>query len=230
LDNRLTAEQILEFEFQNVVLANGSRWVRDGRGRTNHTAIEGATGAHIYTADDIMAGTEPGGEIVIFDDDHYYMGGLLAEKLRAGGHEVSLVTPAADVSSWTHLTLEQERIQTRLLEMGVTIRPHRNLTSINQGEVEIACTYTDARETIAADNIVLVTMRHPEAELYQQLVENQSALDAAGIKSVMQIGDNLSPGTIAAAVWSGHRYARDLDEPQTENTPFKRELPGQLNP
>ncbi|MFT5657923.1 MAG: dimethylamine/trimethylamine dehydrogenase [Gammaproteobacteria bacterium] len=228
LDNRLTAEQILEFEFQHVVLANGSKWANDGCGRANLTAIEGAPGTHIYTPDDIMAGAKPSGKIVIFDDDHYYMGGLLAEKLRDEGHEVSLVTPAADVSNWTHLTLEQERIQTRLLEMGVVIRPHRNLTQVGVGEAEIACTYTDRRETIAADSIVLVTMRYPEADLYQQLIEDQSALDAAGIKSVTQIGDTLSPGTIAAAVWSGHRYARELDEPESKAVPFKRELPGQL--
>lgn len=228
MDNRLTAEQILEFEFQHVVLANGSKWVNDGRGRANHVAIEGAPAAHIYTPDDIMAGAKPSGKIVIFDDDHYYMGGLLAEKLRGESHEVSLVTPAADASNWTHLTLEQERIQTRLLEMGIVIRAHRNLTRISVDEVEIACTYTDARETIAADSVVLVTMRHPEDELYLQLIENQSALDAAGVKSVTQIGDNLSPGTIAAAVWSGHRYARKLDEPESNAVPFKRELPGQL--
>ena len=29
------------------------------------------------------------------------------------------------------------------------------------------------------------------------------------------IGDAWAPATIAAAVWSGHRYAEELDEPQT---------------
>ncbi|MDH5356910.1 MAG: NAD(P)/FAD-dependent oxidoreductase, partial [Gammaproteobacteria bacterium] len=189
---------------------------------------EGTPAGHVYTPDDIMAGREPVGKVVIFDDDHYYMGGLLAEKLCNEGHQVTLVTPAAEVSSWTQLTLEQERIQTLLLKLGVDIRPHRNLTRVGNGEVEIACTYTDARETIAADSVVLVTMRHPEDELYQQLIDNQPALDKAGIKSITQIGDNLSPGTIAAAVWSGHRYARELDEPKSNAVPFKRELPGQL--
>ena len=229
LDNRLDAEQILQFGFQHIVLATGSKWAGDGRGRNNHFPITGSEQSQVFSPDDIMEGTKVDGKVLIFDDDHYYMGGLLAEKLRAEGHEVALVTPAADVSAWTHATLEQTRIQTRLLEMGVKIMPHKNLSAIQSNRVELACTYTDARETTEASNVVLVTMRYPQSELYLQLIEDQSKLDAAGIKSVTQIGDSLSPGTIAAAVWSGHRYARELDEPQTDSVPFKRELPGQVN-
>ena len=230
LDNTLNADDILEFGFQHIVLANGSKWACDGRGRSNHFPVTGSGQSHVFCPDDIMDGTEINGKVVIFDDDHYYMGGLLAEKLRARGNQVTLVTPAADVSSWTHFTLEQTRIQTRLLEMGVKIMPHKNLIAIDHDEVELACIYTDSRETITADNVVLVTMRNPQSGLYIQLSEDQAKLDAAAIKSVSQIGDNLSPGTIAAAVWSGHRYAREFDEPQTASVPFKRELPGQLNP
>jgi len=47
----------------------------------------------------------------------------------------------------------------------------------------------------------------------------------AGIKSVTRIGDCLAPGTIAAAVYSGHRHARELDEPVPDGVPFRRELP-----
>ena len=36
----------------------------------------------------------PGGRVVIFDDDHYYMGGVLAELLVNNGCSVTLVTPA----------------------------------------------------------------------------------------------------------------------------------------
>ncbi len=227
-DNWLDAAQILEFGFQHVAIATGSQWLSDGRGRINHFAIDGHQQAHVFTPDDIMKGAVLQGSVTIFDDDHFYMGGVLAEKLRSEGHEVTLVTPAADVSSWTHNTLEQERIQTRLLEMDVIIKAHRNLCEIKVGEVELACTFTDRRERLQADNVVMVTMREPIDGLYQELSDNQLALDTAGIKSLTSIGDCLSPGIIAAAVWSGHRYARELDEPVSDEVPFKRELPGQL--
>ena len=46
----------------------------------------------------------------------------------------------------------------------------------------------------------------------------------AGIKTVQLIGDGYAPGIIAAAVYSGHRYAREFGEDiDPDVTPFKRE-------
>ena len=40
-----------------------------------------------------------------------------------------------------------------------------------------------------------------------------------------RIGDCLAPGTIAAAVYSGHRYARELGEVSPDDAvPYEREL------
>jgi dimethylamine/trimethylamine dehydrogenase len=50
------------------------------------------------------------------------------------------------------------------------------------------------------------------------------SLSQAGIASVTRIGDCNTPSTIAAAVYAGHRYARELDQPVREGVPFKREL------
>jgi len=44
-------------------------------------------------------------------------------------------------------------------------------------------------------------------------------------KTLLRIGDCLAPGTIAAAVYGGHRYARELGAPVPEGVPFRRELP-----
>ena len=49
-------------------------------------------------------------------------------------------------------------------------------------------------------------------------------LHAAGIRSVALIGDCLAPGTIAAAVYSGHRIAREFDVP-AESLLVRREIP-----
>jgi dimethylamine/trimethylamine dehydrogenase len=43
---------------------------------------------------------------------------------------------------------------------------------------------------------------------------------------VTAIGDACAPSTIAAAVYAGHRAARDLDAPALgDAVPFERELP-----
>jgi dimethylamine/trimethylamine dehydrogenase len=43
---------------------------------------------------------------------------------------------------------------------------------------------------------------------------------------VRGIGDAWAPGTIAAAVWSGRRYAEEFDAtlPANDEVPFRREV------
>lgn len=229
LDSRLNAAEATEFGADHIVVATGSKWRRDGMGRENSSAIDGWDQPHCYTPDDVIAGKPLTGPVILFDDDHYYIGGVLAEKLRAEGYDVLLVTPAADVSHWTHNTMEQARIQTRLLEMGVEILPLHNLVSIAGSEVELACIYTDRRTARPCGSIVLVTSRDPRDALYHDLMKTPQILSDAGTKSVTRIGDCLAPGTIAASIYSGHRYARELDEPLPSGVPFRRELPQLAN-
>jgi dimethylamine/trimethylamine dehydrogenase len=161
--------------------------------------------------------------VVVFDDDHYYMGGVLAEKLRLADIEVTLVTPAELASVWTAYTLEMRHIQTRLLKLGVDIRTNRAVTALRDGEAELACVFTGRIERIAARSLVTVTARLPEDGLYLALRAAPGAL-----KSVRAVGDCHAPGTIAAAVYAGHDYARGLDAPPAAEVPFRRQLPGRV--
>jgi dimethylamine/trimethylamine dehydrogenase len=160
---------------------------------------------------------------VLFDDDHYYMGGVLAELLAAEGHEVTLVTPESRVSEWTVNTLEQHRIQRRLLELGVTVVASHTLLAAGDAHVRLACVYSEREQEFSCDSLVLVTARLPNDELAGEL---DTALDARTAPIVRLIGDAWSPGTIAAAVWDGHRYAEELDDPPTtgDEPPFLREV------
>lgn len=225
-DSRLAAEHVLEFGAAHVVVATGCTWRRDGVGRANWRPVPGLEGADVFTPDDLMAGTLPEGPVLIYDDDHYYMGGVLAEKLRGEGHEVTLATPAHSASAWTDYTLELRHIQKRLLEAGITIAANRRLAALHEGRAELACVYTDARSEVPCASLVTVTARLPSDELVRALTANSDALDAAGIKSVAAIGDALAPSTIAAAVYAGHRYARRLGKAPTDAVPFEREFPG----
>ena len=78
--------------------------------RHNLAPIRVAEEMPVFTPDDLTAGKLPeGGEVVLHDDDHCYMGGVLAELLVKKGLRVTLVTPANLVSEWTLKTLEQYR-------------------------------------------------------------------------------------------------------------------------
>jgi dimethylamine/trimethylamine dehydrogenase len=218
----VTAEHVLEFAARRVVLATGARWRRDGVGRTHTVPVPGFGHESLLTPDDVMDGRYPAGPSLVFDDDHYYMGGIVAEKLRREGLEVILVTPAERVSAWTVNTLEQHAIQRQLLELGVRIMTNTQVAAFTGAEATLECVYTGRRSGLAVASIVTVTSRETDDELAAALAARTHALDAAGIASVVSIGDCLAPSTIAAAVYAGHRYAREFDQPDCIG--FKREL------
>lgn len=217
-ESRLTAQDVLDFGAAHVVLACGARWRRDGTGRANWAPVEGLDQRPVFTPDDMFAGAAPGGRVVIYDDDHYYMGGVLAELLVRRGAAVRLVTPAPDASNWTHNTLEQGRIQARLLEQGVEICPGRRLEALTPEGVTLSCVYTGRPQTLGADAVVMVTARDPVDELYRALVAEGADQRLASLR---RTGDGLAPGTIAAAIYWGHRIARETG--LAEPPPMRRE-------
>ena len=212
LESLMTPETLNDFGADHIALATGAKWKKDGIGRHNPLGIDITVGAKVFSPDDIMAGIELKGPVVVFDDDHFYMGGAISEKLRRDGCEVTLVTPAAEVSSWTHNTLDQHAVQKQLMELGVRIVTTHNLTVIRSNAVDLSCVYTGTSKTVDCSAIVLVTMRQPVDDLWQAYPD------------LIRIGDVLSPSTIAAAVYSGHLFARELGESNVGNVPFRREL------
>jgi dimethylamine/trimethylamine dehydrogenase len=89
-----------------------------------------------------LADATVSGPVVLYDDDHYYMGAVLAEKLRAAGLDVTLVTPAGTVGEWSFNTEEQLRTQKRLLDLGVNILTAKAVSGFDGVSAEITCVYT----------------------------------------------------------------------------------------
>ncbi|CCB67172.1 MULTISPECIES: NAD(P)-binding protein [unclassified Hyphomicrobium] len=224
-DSRLTADDILSFGYQNIAVATGSTWRCDGVGRAHVVPMPIDPGMAIFTPDDLMAERMPSGHVVLFDDDHYYMGGVLAELLVSRGALVTLVTPSAYVSDWTRNTLEQAAIHRRLAGLGVRIVLNQTVTRIAADGVVTACSYTGEEDSIEADAVVLVTSRIQNDGLWQELKARQAEWEDAGIRSIKVIGDAEAPGPIAWATYAGHRFARELDEADIGDTlPFRREV------
>ena len=211
LNAELSAADVLDYGADVVVIATGSSWKKGGEALHNAFAIPGSDGANVYTPDDLKNGAKIEGPVIVFDDDHYYMGGVIAQKLRADGHEVTLVTPLSAISQWCEYTLERPRLMPQLLAEGIELVTERTLTGIKDGEVELANVYSGESETRACGSIMMVASRRPDDALYKLLVADPEALEKAGIKLCERIGDCLAPGAIQAAVYSGHRFARELD-------------------
>ena len=224
-ESRLSASEVLEFGFENVAIATGSSWREDGVSRHHVVPMAINASMPIYTPDDLMNENIPTGNVVVFDDDHYYMGGVLAELLVNQGATVTLVTPSAFVSDWTNNTLEQAAIHKKLVELGVTIVLNKAVAKVNAESVTTVCTYTDQENDIEADAVVLVTSRISVDELWNDLSAREAEWQDAGIKSIKVIGDAQAPGPIAWATYAGHRFARELDEMDIGDAlPFRREI------
>ncbi|HEY3312078.1 MAG TPA: FAD-dependent oxidoreductase [Anaerolineales bacterium] len=222
----MSAADILESGIQHVILATGATYRRDGQGRNIFSPISGHDLPHVFTPDDLLRdpGRIPGKRVLIYDDDHFYMAGVLAEMLAQNGCAVSLVTPAPLVSYWTQFTLEQERIEKRLLGMGVDLITRHTLACIQPGQVELSACLSDAHKELECDAVVLVTDRISNDGLFHELAP---ALADGRLHSLRRIGDAEAPNIIAQAVFSGHLAARNFDEIEVlDDTPFKVERGG----
>jgi dimethylamine/trimethylamine dehydrogenase len=218
----MAAAEVLETGIQEVIVATGATWKRDGTGRTHWQPIPGWDLPGVYSPDDLMDGKLPAGRVTLFDDDNYYLGGVLAELLANAGCEVTFVTTAAMVSPWTQFTLEQERIQRRLMQLGVRIFTRHDLTGIGADSVKLTCTFTGAETELPREAVLLLGDRLPDDGLYQAL---KPTLAEGQLHSLRLIGDAEAPNTIAQAVFSGHLAAREFDEAPVDGTPFRIERP-----
>jgi dimethylamine/trimethylamine dehydrogenase len=216
----MTVGEILETEAQNIIVATGATWRGDGMGRTLRRPIHGFNLPNIFNPDDLMDGKLLSGNVVIYDDDHYYMGGVLAELLAEQGCNVSLVTPAPLISYWSQFTLEQERIQYKLMRLGVKLYPQHVLGEIQSDCVKLVNTISAQSVELPRDEVVLVSDRVSNASLYYDL---KPTLAQGKIKSLRVIGDAEAPNIIAQAVLSGHLAAREFEEDTVEETPFRIE-------
>jgi len=219
----LGADDILGLEHTHVVLATGARWTK-----MLFSTLEFPVGEldvpGVYTPDDLAAGTIPEGPVVVFDFDNYYMGGAVAERLASQVGNVTYVTPAGNASAWTFMTNELPLVHRALAKAAVPIHTLQRLSAFDGSILTLADVYSGAEKHLPCRSVVMVGMRKPRQELYDELLGRGDALKEAGIASITRIGDALAPGAIVHAVHSGHRFAREF-EMQAGETPYSRDFP-----
>ncbi|MGI9482568.1 MAG: FAD-dependent oxidoreductase [Hyphomicrobiales bacterium] len=218
LESPLSADDVLLVEPDHAVIATGSIWCKDGFGRSNLAGIDGfESDVQVFTPDDIMAGNLPSGNVVIFDDDGYYMAATLAERLLGSEASVIFVTPSSLVAPFCARTAEQYLTQTNLIECGVQLELAHNMDGFDGREAELSCIYSGRSKRVAADALVLVTARTANDQLYHELVERIGNGHDGPLCTVRAIGDAYAPSIVANAVYSGHRYAQEFDSPDASS-------------
>jgi dimethylamine/trimethylamine dehydrogenase len=224
---RLSAQDVREYGAELVVVATGSRWAGDGLNFVTHEAIRGADASlpHVLTPEQVMLEGKPvpGERVVVFDADGYFLAAGLAERLRAEGREVEIVTPHDRVAPICDETLEGTLLRHHLHGLGISWRTGSMLTGIEAGRLSASTEFGEPFE-LEADAVVLVTQRLSDDALYRELKADGETLAAEGIEAVYRIGDCVAPRIIAEAIFDGHRLGREIDsENPALPLPYRRE-------
>jgi dimethylamine/trimethylamine dehydrogenase len=228
----LDANGVAEYGAEIVVVATGSYWATDGLNGCTHDTIPGADASKpfVLTPDQVMGeGKEvPGKKVLVVDNDGYFMGVSLAEKLALEGKQVTLMTHLGHIGPYMHFTLEAPNMHRKLHKLKVEIVTYHIPTSIEEGRVKSIHVFDEEahEHDWEFDAVVLVTQRRSNEALFRALKDDigLESLQANGITGLYRIGDCEAPRLIADAVFSGHRLAREIDsaDPATP-LPFKRE-------
>lgn len=223
-ESDMGVEDVMAVGADHVAIATGARWRRerfDGE-RYVSIAAEGSDPV-ILTPDDIMEGKMPKGPVLVYDEDGYYMGGVIAEAIRANGNEVTLCTPSETVSDWAGNTSERWRVRGQLVRLGVGIETGHVLGSYDGKTARVSCIFGGGDKSLDVAAVVMVTQRAPRNDLFEALLDNVDG-DAAQLPfTLKRIGDCEAPAIIAAAVYAGHRYAREMGNPSDPDEPLKHD-------
>jgi len=103
------------------------------------------------------------------------------------------------------------------------VMPYTSVTAYGDGKVLLTSGLTGEEVERPAAALVTVTARLPVDGLFSDLEQMRDRWADAGIATITRIGDCWAPSTIQQAVYTGHKWARELDEEPEGLTP--RELP-----
>ena len=228
-ESKLTSAHINELEIKNIFIATGSKWRKDGVGRSRRSPIKGIESVKVFTPEEIIQEEQNIKDpVIIYDDEQGYLAGVLADHLSSKGIDVTFVTPASVVSPWTESTLEQKRVQKSLISAGVKIVCNSLIEKIENQTAHLECVFTGAITELSCKSVVMVTERIANTSLYDQLNEQKVSNKPHSIaQNIRLIGDAEAPGLIADAVFSGHLAAQDFEATETdiEKALFMREMP-----
>ena len=207
--SKMGRAEVLETGVEHVLVATGSLWRTDGRGRSFPRGVESFADPRTLTPEAVLTGARPAGPVVIFDDEGYHIAAGLAVLLAREGHEVAYVTPAGIAAEWARFTVEQDRLQADMLASGVRIETSARVAALGAGTARLTCVFSGRESELACGAFIPVTSREPRDGLWE-------ALKDAGLATLHRIGDARAPGLIAHAVHDGHRAGRAHLAPEAE--------------
>ena len=241
---KMTADDVLSYGADRVVIAAGSHWSEDGVGAETHAPIPGADAAlaHCLTPEQVMAGKPVGERVLVVDGDSHFTGLAMAELLADQGKQVTIVTDVADVAEYTVYTMELANSKRMMHEKKIAQFTYHWPDKIAPDRVSLYYLFRDSSELldlgngrfgrregtetfdVACDSVVLVTSRLPNSELFEDLKARKAEWADNDVQAVYRVGDCHAPQQLMNAIFDAHRLAREFDSPNPERfLPWIRE-------
>jgi dimethylamine/trimethylamine dehydrogenase len=244
----MSADDVLSYGADKVVVAVGAHWRDDGMSGVTHAAISGADASQpqICTPEQVMAGKEIGERVVVIDSDGYFTGLGMAEMMADQGKQVTMITDKPAASYYTEYTLEGDNVQRLLVEKDIAVLGNHWVERIEAGNATKVVAFnvyrdgykiqmpptpgqnprkeSDAVNELDCDTVILVTARASNDGLFKALKTRQDEWAANEISAIYHIGDCYSPRIPQLCIWEGHRLAREFDSPDPQKPlPYIRE-------
>jgi hypothetical protein len=170
-------------------------------------AIEIEHGAHVVTAEAVVAGkAETGQKVVVADYQKFIKGLVAAEVLADQGKEVMVIQPlpVGVISSGTY-NVDGATIGMQM--MNLAIKNVRRVSDFEvkkvlPGKVVIRNIFTEADEELAADTVVTSYWRKADDGLYKDL--------RGKVQELHKIGDCLAPRRTINAIYEGYKVAMEI--------------------
>lgn len=234
---KMSADDVLEYGADKVVIATGSRWVGNGLGAEGHSAIPGCDASlpTCLTPEQIIAGKPiPGQRVVVIDGDGHFTGISMAELAADLGKQVTLLTNMSDPAEYSQFTMEVQNNKRMMHEKGINVLRNHWVESYENGKLTVFHLYRHGwaltepepgkmprREStdvtvLDVDAVILVTSREPIQELFMELKRRRDEWESNDVQAVYRVGDCHAPRQISNAIFDGHRLAREFDSPNPQ--------------
>ena len=227
-NSRLSAEEVLDYGAEIVIVATGCHFATDGLNAATHEPIAGADASLDWqmTPDQVVAGTKQiGKRVLVLENEAYFMGVSVAQKLAGEGHEVHLRDPGGRHRRLHGLHARGADAPPR------PAPPRRRHPHLHDARADRAGRLPRLQR-LEPGAQGAVRGRHGRAvhgaDLRRRALPRAQGrpgrLEQEGIEAVYVIGDAAAPRMIVDSIFDGHRLAREIDSPHPEMPlPFIRE-------
>jgi pyruvate/2-oxoglutarate dehydrogenase complex dihydrolipoamide dehydrogenase (E3) component len=211
LETKPTADELIDADFEEVVLATGSHWDRSGLSPFR-PGFEGIDGADDQSVLDVWSALEQaiedpralGDRVVIIDESGAYWPLALAMSVASAGASVQIVTPHVSIGEEAVKTGELQTIMPELIDAGVRISTQLVVEAITDGQVVARSLWGGDAEAISAETVVMSMLRFANDQLYEQLRQAQPSAN------VQRVGDAVAPRKLEAVMYEAEKLGREI--------------------